>query len=130
MRRSVWTIPSSAIALLGCMLLGAGCGGKSTAPKPSITGSWMGSTSTETFVAALSQGGEKVAGNVSVTTTSSVDRWTASGTYVAPYFSLTFDSADGSTTLYYSGVLQGSDTLSGMLTAPGYNGVTFVMLRQ
>jgi hypothetical protein len=105
------------------------CGGDSTEPKVSLTGTWVGSLEGSTLNLALSQSGTDVTGNGAVTAgTTSVPLTVAGTVSNTTSFALTVSSA-GFSPLNFSGTF-GQTTMTGTVNGSGFTNAAVTLTKQ
>jgi hypothetical protein len=115
------------LAVLSAALLGAGGCDKSTEPVPVISGSWSGSASGVSVTLSLTQSGESVSGNGSMSGPSGAAALGVTGTFSNPNFSLTV-SSPGYEDFNFAGTLSGN-SMTGVINGSGFNEVGMTMTR-
>lgn len=114
------------IALMAT-LLGA-CGGDSTAPEPSIVGTWSGALQTGTMTVTLSLNESAISGSGSLIGPSESIAMTVTGTFSRPNVSLNM-VAVGYEPMNYTGTLD-EDVILGRINGSGFVNVTVNLNRQ
>jgi hypothetical protein len=116
------------LVCLALTLAGSAACDKATAPTPVIAGSWSGSGSGISVNMALTQAGQSVSGNGSMSGETGALAVTVSGSFNNPNFSLTI-RAEGYQEMNFAGTLSGNSA-TGVLNGSGFNQVGMTMTRK
>ena len=117
MRRSLLTV-FIALAIAGC--------GSSTAPKPTVNGTWIGSLSGLTMT-LTSQTGTQVTGNGQLSGSSTIPV-TVTGGFDVPNLTIQLSSS-GFQPTNYTGTLS-QHTITGALNGSGFDNLSLTLTRQ
>jgi hypothetical protein len=104
-----------------------GCG-DATEPTPTITGSWSGSGGGISVTLSLTQSGQSVTGNGSLSGAGGAAALVATGNFTNPSFSLTL-SAQGYEDSNFAGTMSGN-SLTGVINGSGFNQVGMTLTRK
>jgi hypothetical protein len=106
----------------------ASCDGFNPLTENTVTGTWRGSASGQTFLVVMQQAGTTVAGTGTITSTAAGTRQLSlSGTFQQPTFSGTL-TPNGGTAISLVGTVEGRN-LVGTLTGGGFNGDGLALTR-
>ena len=117
--------------LLAVLLLAAAtsCDAFDPLIENTVTGTWRGSTSGQTFEIIMQQAGNTVAGNGTITGgTAGNVTVSVSGTFQEPSFSGTLTPTGGGAAITLVGTVEGR-SLVGTLTGGGFNGAGLALTR-
>lgn len=123
MKRLLAIAMTAMTALSMSLTTACGSGDQSTGPtaSASVRGTWEAISNGATMRMTLSQSGDDVTGNGTVTAGGESGPFTVLGTFVSPDLSLTI--TDGQDVLNFTGTLSSARTqLRGTLSGPGFSG--------
>jgi hypothetical protein len=92
-----------------------------------VTGTWRGSSTGQSFILVMQQSGTAVAGTGTITSATGTRNVSVSGNFQQPAFSGTL-SPDGAQPITFAGIAEGR-TLVGTLTGGGFNGEGLALTR-
>ena len=92
-----------------------------------VTGTWRGSSTGQSFILVMQQSGTVVAGTGTITSATGTRNVSISGNFQQPAFSGTL-SPNGAESITFAGVAEGR-TLVGTLTGGGFNGEGLALTR-
>ena len=92
-----------------------------------VTGTWRGSSTGQTFLVVMQQSGTTVAGTGTITGTGGVKNLSVSGTFTEPTFNGTL-TPNGEAPITLVGTVEGR-SLVGTLTGGGFNGAGLALTR-
>lgn len=102
----------------------------STAPLPTLDGSWQGLLSISTVTASLSQAGTAITGNASVVFGASSYAMTITGNFNRPTFSVTFDNPTLEPFVFSGELSDDGDRLVGVANGSGFVNTPLTLTRQ
>ena len=113
--------------LIAIVALAALAGCSDPLRENTVTGTWRGSSTGQSFILNMQQSGTAVAGTGTVTSTAGTRTLSISGNYQQPAFSGTL-LPTGAQPITLVGTTEGS-TLVGTLTGGGFNGEGLALIR-
>jgi hypothetical protein len=118
MRRSLLSV-FAALAIAGC--------GSSTAPKPTVNGTWVGSSSGLTMSVTLSQSGSQVTGTGQLSGGATIPV-TITGGFDVPNLTIQLSSSGFEPTDYTGTLSKG--TITGTLNGSGFDNLSMTLTKQ